>query len=68
MSASTGEFLVEDDESLRKILTAGKRRVAVHSEDEYRLKDRKYIIEKENVTDGRASIGRSTAEVREEMH
>ena len=48
MGASTGELLVEDDESLRKILSTGKRRVAVHSEDEYRLKDRKNIIEKKD--------------------
>ena len=50
MGASTGELLVEDDETLRKILSAGKRRVAIHSEDEYRLKERKFIIEKDNVT------------------
>ncbi len=50
MGASTGELLVEDDESLRKILSTGKRRVAIHSEDEYRLKDRKNIIEKKDVT------------------
>ena len=34
MGASTGELLVEDDESLRKILRTGKRRGDVHGEDE----------------------------------
>jgi dihydroorotase len=49
MGSSTGSLLVEDDFTLEKILKAGKRRVAVHSEDEYRLKDRKHIaIEAKN--------------------
>ena len=41
MGSSTGDLLVEDDDSLRKILSSVNRRVAIHSEDEYRLKDRK---------------------------
>ena len=50
MGSSTGDLLVEDDDSLRKILLSGKRRVAVHSEDEYRLRDRKYILENSDVS------------------
>ena len=45
MGSSTGDLLVEDDDSLRKILASGNRRVAVHSEDEYRLRERKHLVE-----------------------
>ncbi|GGY50096.1 dihydroorotase [Parvularcula lutaonensis] len=34
MGASTGNLLVPDDEGLRAALSSGRRRVAVHSEDE----------------------------------
>ena len=50
MGSSTGNLLVEDDDNLRKILSSGKRRVSVHSEDEFRLRERKYIIEGTNTT------------------
>lgn len=43
MGSSTGTLLVEDDENLFKILSHGKRRMAVHCEDEQRLKERKHI-------------------------
>lgn len=43
MGSSTGTLLVEDDESLEKILNQGSRRVIIHSEDEMRLRDRKHI-------------------------
>ena len=49
MGSSTGDLLVEDDKNLKKILSNGKRRVSVHSEDEFRLRERKCIIEKEDV-------------------
>src|SRR5205807_10559948 len=41
MGSSTGELLVEDDESVARILKRIRRRAAFHSEDEYRLKTRK---------------------------
>jgi dihydroorotase len=41
IGSSTGSLLVEDDESLRKILAVINRRAAFHAEDEYRLNDRK---------------------------
>ena len=50
MGSSTGDLLVEDDESLRKIFLSVSRRISIHSEDEYRLRDRKNIIENPNVT------------------
>ena len=40
MGASTGTLLVPDDETLLKVLKSGKRRVAVHSEDQNRLEAR----------------------------
>ena len=49
MGSSTGDLLVEDDDSLRKILASGNRRVAVHSEDEYRLRERKHLVEDSKV-------------------
>ena len=41
MGASTGDLLVEDDEGVREVLAHGRRRVAIHSEDEYLLRDGK---------------------------
>ena len=49
MGSSTGDLLVEDDESLRKILSNINRRVAIHSEDEYRLRERINILDSEDV-------------------
>lgn len=45
MGSSTGSLLVENDESLREILKSGQRRVIVHSEDEFRLRERKHIAD-----------------------
>jgi len=39
--SSTGDLLVEDDEHLERIMRAGRRRIAYHSEDEYRLQARR---------------------------
>jgi len=38
--SSTGNLLVEDDASLERVMRSGLRRVAYHSEDEYRLRER----------------------------
>lgn len=40
MGSSTGDLLVEDDDSILAILRQTHRRVAVHSEDEFRLRER----------------------------
>ena len=37
MGSSTGSLLVADDDSLRRVLAYGRRRVAVHAEDEPRM-------------------------------
>jgi len=41
MGSSTGELLVDDDEGIAKILKNIARRAAFHSEDEFRLEERK---------------------------
>lgn len=43
MGASTGSLLVEDDEGVERVLNAISRRAAFHSEDEYRLADRRSL-------------------------
>lgn len=40
MGSSTGDLLVEDDESVVSILRNTRRRAAFHSEDEFRLRER----------------------------
>jgi dihydroorotase len=39
--SSTGDLLVEDDEGIERVMRAGRRRIAFHSEDEYRLQARR---------------------------
>ncbi|WP_430404514.1 dihydroorotase [Hyphomonas sp.] len=43
MGASTGDLLVQDDEGVEAVLRAIKRRAAFHSEDEYRLAERREL-------------------------
>jgi len=45
MGSSFGDLLADDDTVLRNILRHGRRRMAVHAEDEARLRDRKSIVE-----------------------
>jgi dihydroorotase len=40
MGASTGDLLVSDDANLARVLASGKRRVAIHAEDEGRMNAR----------------------------
>ena len=42
--SSTGDLLVEDDEHLERVMRAGRRRIAYHSEDEYRLQARRSLF------------------------
>ncbi len=39
--SSTGDLMVEDDENIERVMRSGTRRIAYHSEDEYRLQERK---------------------------
>lgn len=43
MGSSTGSLLVESDENIEKVLINGKRRLTVHAEDEFILRERKQI-------------------------
>lgn len=43
MGASTGDLLVKDDEGVERVLRAIKRRAAFHSEDEFRLEERRHL-------------------------
>ncbi|MBK1666034.1 dihydroorotase [Rhodospirillum rubrum] len=44
MGSSTGSLLVDQDEAIARVLAGGFRRVAVHCEDEARLKERKALV------------------------
>ena len=43
MGSSTGSLLVEDDDGVRNILKVIRRRASFHSEDEFRLRERKHL-------------------------
>ena len=45
MGSSTGNLLSAEDEVIENILSHGTRRVAVHAEDEFRLKERYNLVE-----------------------
>ena len=42
--SSTGDLMVEDDEHLEQVMRHGRRRIAFHSEDEYRLQERRKMF------------------------
>jgi dihydroorotase len=42
--SSTGDLLIEDDETLERVMRSGRRRIAYHSEDEYRLRERRHLF------------------------
>ncbi len=44
MGSSTGTLLVAEEENLRQIMRNGRRRMAVHAEDEMRLNERKQLF------------------------
>ena len=39
--SSTGSLLIEDDATIERVMRSGRRRIAYHSEDEYRLRERR---------------------------
>lgn len=49
MGSSTGSLLVAEDEAVEAVLRNGRRRVAIHSEDEFRLRERQGLAEEGNV-------------------
>ena len=50
MGSSTGNLLVEEDEYILRILKIAKRMVAVHGEDEFRLKKEKNIFSDNDIS------------------
>lgn len=50
MGSSTGSLLVAEDEILARVLASGRRRVAIHAEDEARLLERKALAEEGGVS------------------
>ncbi|WP_428393065.1 dihydroorotase [Lichenicoccus sp.] len=44
--SSTGDLLIEDDEGIERVMRHGRRRIAFHSEDEYRLQARRKLFER----------------------
>jgi dihydroorotase len=42
--SSTGNLLVADDASIQRVMCSGRRRIAFHSEDEFRLQARKSMF------------------------
>jgi dihydroorotase len=45
MGSSTGTLLVGDDEGVEAVLRSGRRRIAVHAEDEARLRERLPLVQ-----------------------
>ena len=39
--SSTGDLMIEDDAGIEAVMRSGRRRIAFHSEDEYRLQERR---------------------------
>lgn len=50
MGSSTGSLLVDNKQTLLRVAQVGKRRMAVHAEDEARLKERRHLVEGGNVS------------------
>ena len=42
--SSTGELMIEDDAGIERVMRHGRRRIAFHSEDEYRLQERRKLF------------------------
>ena len=57
MGSSTGSLLVETDALLKDVLAHGSRRVAIHSEDETRLRDR-FALVRDGADPGRHPLWR----------
>jgi dihydroorotase len=50
MGSSTGSLLVAEDETLARVLASGRRRAAIHAEDEARLIERQPLAEEGGVS------------------
>lgn len=45
MGLSTGPLLVRDEKDVEKVIRSGKRRMAIHAEDDARLEERKKLLD-----------------------
>lgn len=45
MGASTGDLLVWDDATIARVFRSGRRRVAIHAEDEQRMRNRRHLAD-----------------------
>ena len=63
MGSSTGSLLIEDDDGVRAVLKAIRRRAAFHSEDEYRLRERMNLR-----VDGRPALASRLARCDDRTH
>ena len=59
MGASTGDLLIADDEGVRKVLSNVRRRATFHSEDEYRLVERRGLARTGDWTSQRCAMPRA---------
>ena len=49
--SSTGDLMIEDDEGIERVMRHGHRRIAFHSEDEYRLQARRAMFSRGDAYD-----------------
>ena len=49
--SSTGDLMIEDDAGIERVMRHGRRRIAFHSEDEYRLQARRTMFERGDAYD-----------------
>ncbi len=49
--SSTGDLMIEDDAGIERVMRHGRRRIAFHSEDEYRLQARRALFERGSAHD-----------------
>ena len=49
--SSTGDLMIEDDPGIERVMRHGSRRIAFHSEDEYRLQARRPMFERGSAHD-----------------
>ena len=49
--SSTGDLMIEDDAGIERVMRHGRRRIAFHSEDEYRLQARRALFSRGDAHD-----------------
>ena len=49
--SSTGDLMIEDDAGIERVMRHGRRRISFHSEDEYRLRERRGMFSRGDAYD-----------------